>query len=60
MCRCGNRKACWNFTDSTTSSTQIEDAPYEEGVDPRVEMEQNLEVITRGIPEYATIVGVPL
>lgn len=38
----------------------IEDAPYKEEADPMLEMEQNLEVITQGIPEYVTIDDVPL
>lgn len=39
---------------------QIKDDPYEEGEDPMVEMEHNLEVITRGILEYVTLSNVSL
>jgi len=38
----------------------IVDVDYEEGVDPLAEMECNLEVITRGVPNYATTNDVPL
>ena len=33
---------------------------YEEGADPLAEMECNLEAITRGVPDYATIKDVLL
>lgn len=39
---------------------QLKDAPYFEGVDLMVEVERNLEALTRGIPDYATIDEVPL
>ena len=39
---------------------QIEDSPYKEGVDLIVEVEHNLEALTKGIPEYASIDKVPL
>jgi len=38
----------------------IVSADYEEGVDPLAEMKHNLEPITRGVPDYATIDDVPL
>lgn len=39
---------------------RIEDAPYEEGANSVVQVEHSLEVLTRGIPEYALIDEVPL
>ena len=39
---------------------QLEDAPYEEGANPIIEMEQNLEAFTTSIPKYVTIDDVPL
>lgn len=38
----------------------IEEAPYEQGADLIVELERNLEALTRGIQEYASINEVPL
>ena len=38
----------------------LEDAPYIEGVDPVIEVERYLDALTRDIPYYATINGVPI
>lgn len=38
----------------------VEDSPYEEGAETLVELEWNLVVLMRGIPEYPTFYEIPL
>ena len=62
MCRCGTQNTTWYVANSMAgcSSDSGRWLDYEEGANPLTEMECNLEVITWGVPEYATIDEVPL